>query len=114
MSVSYVGELFGRESILASLSNRLEIALKGKGCIDLLHGDAGIGKSAIINKFATLHPEVQTLYVQCSALTDADDLYKPCSDLLNSIESIKWHEQSKVKKFFGSFNMMNCKIYCDK
>ena len=105
MSVSYVGELFGRESILDSLSNRLEIALKGKGCIDLLHGDAGIGKSAIINKFATLHPEVQTLYVQCSALTDADDLYKPCSDLLNSIESIKWQEQSKVKKFFGSFNM---------
>ena len=105
MSVSYVGELFGRESILDSLSNRLEIALKGKGCIDLLHGDAGIGKSAIINKFVTLHPEVQTLYVQCSALTDADDLYKPCSDLLNSIESIKWQEQSKVKKFFGSFNM---------
>ena len=105
MSVSYVGELFGRDSILDSLSNRLEIALKGKGCIDLLHGDAGIGKSAIINKFATLHPEVQTLYVQCSALTDADDLYKPCSDLLNSIESIKWKEQSKVKKFFGSFNM---------
>lgn len=105
MSVSYVGELFGRESILDSLSNRLEIALKGKGCIDLLHGDAGIGKSAIINKFAVLHPEVQTLYVQCSALTDADDLYKPCSDLLNSIESIKWQEQSKVKKFFGSFNM---------
>ena len=105
MSVSYVGELFGRDSILDSLSNRLEIALKGKGCIDLLHGDAGIGKSAIINKFAVLHPEVQTLYVQCSALTDADDLYKPCSDLLNSIESIKWQEQSKVKKFFGSFNM---------
>lgn len=105
MSVSYVGELFGRDSILDSLSNRLEIALKGKGCIDLLHGDAGIGKSAIINKFTTLHPEVQTLYVQCSALTDADDLYKPCSDLLNSIESIKWQEQSKVKKFFGSFNM---------
>ena len=96
MSVSYVGELFGRDSILDSLSNRLEIALKGKGCIDLLHGDAGIGKSAIINKFAVLHPEVQTLYVQCSALTDADDLYKPCSDLLNSIESIKWQEQSKV------------------
>lgn len=105
MSVSYVGELFGRESILDSLSNRLDIALKGKGCIDLLHGDAGIGKTAIINKFATLRPEVQTLYVQCSALTDADDLYKPCSDLLNSIESIKWQEQSKVKKFFGSFNM---------
>lgn len=105
MGVSYVGELFGRETILDSLSNRLEIALKGKGCIDLLHGDAGIGKSAIINKFTTLHPEVQTLYVQCSALTDADDLYKPCSDLLNSIESIKWQEQSKVKKFFGSFNM---------
>ena len=105
MSVSYVGELFGRESILDSLSNRLEIALKGKSCIDLLHGDAGIGKSAIINKFAVLHPEVQTLYVQCSALTDADDLYKPCSDLLNSIESIKWQEQSKVKKFFSSFNM---------
>ena len=105
MGVSYTGELFGRESILDSLSNRLEIAVKGKGCIDLLHGDAGIGKSAIINKFAVLHPEVQTLYVQCSALTDADDLYKPCSDLLNSIESIKWQEQSKVKKFFGSFNM---------
>lgn len=105
MGVSYTGELFGRECILDSLSNRLEIAVKGKGCIDLLHGDAGIGKSAIINKFAVLHPEVQTLYVQCSALTDADDLYKPCSDLLNSIESIKWQEQSKVKKFFGSFNM---------
>lgn len=105
MGVSYTGELFGRESILDSLSSRLELSLKGKGCIDLLHGDAGIGKSAIINKFATLHPEVQTLYVQCSALTDADDLYKPCSDLLNSIESIKWKEQSKVKKFFGSFNM---------
>ena len=105
MGVSYTGELFGRESILDSLSNRLEIAVKGKGCIDLLHGDAGIGKSAIINKFAVLHPEVQTLYVQCSALTDADDLYKPCSDLLNSIESIKWQEQSKVKKFFGSLNM---------
>ncbi len=105
MGVSYTGELFGRKNILDSLSNRLEIALKGKGCIDLLHGDAGIGKSAIINKFAILHPEVQTLYVQCSALTDADDLYKPCSDLLNSIESIKWQEQSKVKKFFGTFNM---------
>ena len=36
MSVSYVGELFGRDSILDSLSNRLEIALKGKGCIDLV------------------------------------------------------------------------------
>ena len=105
MGVSYTGELFGRECILDSLSNRLEIAVKGKGCIDLLHGDAGIGKSAIINKFAVLHPEVQTLYVQCSALTDADDLYKPCSDLLNSIESIKWQEKNKVKKLFGYFNM---------
>lgn len=105
MSNGYTGELFGRDKILNYLSKRFDTAMTGKGCIDLLYGDAGIGKTAIINKFISMHPEVQSLYVQCSALTDADDLYKPCSDLLNSIESIKWQDESKVKKLFSTFNL---------
>lgn len=105
MSSGYTGELFGRDKILNYLSKRFDTAMTGKGCIDLLYGDAGIGKTAIINKFISMHPEVQSLYVQCSALTDADDLYKPCSDLLNSIESIKWQDESKVKKLFSTFNL---------
>ena len=105
MGVSYTEELIGREGILETLSKRLDMALKGKGCIDFLLGDAGIGKTSIINKFIDLHPEAHALYVQCSALTDADDLYKPCSDLLNSIETIKWQQKSKVNKILGTFNL---------
>lgn len=105
INANSTGELFGREAILEALANRLDIALKGKACIDLLEGDAGIGKTAILSKFISLHPEAQALYVQCSALTDADDLYKPCSDLLNTVESIKWKEESKFKKLLGSINV---------
>ena len=105
MGVSYTGELIGRDGLLETLSKRLDMAIKGKGCIDFLLGDAGIGKTSIINKFTDLHPEAHTLYVQCSALTDADDLYKPCSDLLNSIETIKWQEKSKVNKLLGTLNL---------
>lgn len=105
MGFSYTGELIGRDGLLETLSKRLDMALKGKGCIDFLLGDAGIGKTSIINKFTDLHPEAHTLYVQCSALTDADDLYKPCSDLLNSIETIKWQEKSKVNKLLGTLNL---------
>ena len=55
MSSGYTGELFGRDKILNYLSKRFDTAMTGKGCIDLLYGDAGIGKTAIINKFISMH-----------------------------------------------------------
>ena len=40
MGVSYTGELIGRDGLLETLSKRLDMAIKGKGCIDFLLGDA--------------------------------------------------------------------------
>lgn len=45
-------ELLERESVLTTLSEHLAQALRGQGCLVLLRGEAGVGKTAVLGRFA--------------------------------------------------------------
>lgn len=63
-------ELVGREKELAYLRTRLESACGGRGCMLLLEGEAGIGKTRVANETAKLASALgfATLWGACSDL----------------------------------------------
>ncbi len=72
--MSYVREsarapLFERETPLRLLSNALELACKGHGSIVSLVGDAGLGKTALVNAFCRRQRNVSILRGACDALS---------------------------------------------
>lgn len=61
-------ELLERERYLADLATWLQDSAKGSGCIALVGGEAGIGKTALLQEFSIRHPEVRILWGACDAL----------------------------------------------
>ena len=59
----------GRETELALLAAKLADAAKGSGSVTLVHGEAGIGKSTLLNRAAKVATEngLRVLVVQCAA-----------------------------------------------
>jgi DNA-binding CsgD family transcriptional regulator/tetratricopeptide (TPR) repeat protein len=64
-----VEPLLEREAVLAELAALARRAARGAGQLVLLRGEAGIGKTAVINQFtAALEPGVQVLHGWCDPL----------------------------------------------
>jgi DNA-binding CsgD family transcriptional regulator/tetratricopeptide (TPR) repeat protein len=61
-------ELLERERYLADLAAWLHAAAEGSGCIALVGGEAGIGKTALLQEFSVRYPEVRVLWGACDAL----------------------------------------------
>jgi DNA-binding CsgD family transcriptional regulator len=62
--------LLDREQCLADL-DRWAFTTAGGGCIALVHGEAGIGKTALVREFTRRCPQRRVLWGSC------DDLYTP-------------------------------------
>ena len=76
-----------REQELARLTDSLETALLGKGRVLFVTGDAGSGKTALIQEFChralELHPDLIVADGKCNAQTGVGDPYLPFIEILN-------------------------------
>jgi DNA-binding CsgD family transcriptional regulator/tetratricopeptide (TPR) repeat protein len=61
-------DLLERERCLADLAQWLGNAVEHGGCIALLSGEAGIGKTALLQEFSKQHSEARVLWGACDAL----------------------------------------------
>jgi DNA-binding CsgD family transcriptional regulator/tetratricopeptide (TPR) repeat protein len=61
-------ELLERKKCLAELTNWLSDAIEGPGCVALLGGEAGIGKTALLQEFAKAPLGARVLWGGCDAL----------------------------------------------
>src|SRR5438874_2470938 len=61
-------ELLEREQCLADLANWLDTAVRHGGCVVLLGGEAGIGKTALLQQFSKRQREARVLWGACDAL----------------------------------------------
>jgi DNA-binding CsgD family transcriptional regulator len=62
------GTLLERDHVLSVLQDALRRAVRGHGVTVLVHGEAGIGKSALVDAFARRQREVRLLRGACEAL----------------------------------------------
>lgn len=76
----------GRERELSRLTGLLERSLSGEGISAIIVGEAGIGKTALLRRFAlqalSLHPDLVVASGSGNALTGAGDPYLPFRDVL--------------------------------
>lgn len=61
-------ELVEREQCLAELAKCLATAVRDGGCIAFLEGEAGVGKTALLQEFCRRQHEVPVLWGACDAL----------------------------------------------
>lgn len=61
-------QLLEREQCLADLTSWLDTAVQASGCIVLVAGEAGIGKTALLQEFARRQSDVRVLWGACDAL----------------------------------------------
>ena len=61
-------QLLEREQYLADLASWLETAIRASGCIALVAGEAGIGKTALLQEFTQRQSQVRVLWGACDAL----------------------------------------------
>ena len=61
-------DLLEREPCLADLEKWLGTAVECAGCVALLAGEAGIGKTALLREFARRQNQVRVLWGACDAL----------------------------------------------
>ncbi|WP_084960418.1 ATP-binding protein [Thermoactinospora rubra] len=63
-----VGVLVGRETELGRLAEALERAAAGSPCAVLVRGEAGVGKTSLVEEFLARHPDVTPLVGPCLEL----------------------------------------------
>lgn len=77
----------GREREIAFLQTHLTRALSGQGHIVLVQGEAGLGKTALLQEFArqaqAQHPSVLVAVGDCSAQTGAGEPYLPFREAIS-------------------------------
>src|SRR5580658_121062 len=61
-------ELVEREQCLAELAKWLAAAVRDGGCVAFLEGEAGLGKTALLQEFCRRQHEVPVLWGACDAL----------------------------------------------
>ncbi len=76
-----------REEELGILSQKLEAALNGKGQVVFLLGEAGSGKTALIQEFAhrvqEIYPDLIVVSGKCNAHAGIGDPYQPFIEILS-------------------------------
>jgi DNA-binding CsgD family transcriptional regulator/tetratricopeptide (TPR) repeat protein len=61
-------QLLEREDCLATLTTWLHTAVQANGCVALIAGEAGIGKTTLLQEFAQRQSDVRVLWGACDAL----------------------------------------------
>jgi DNA-binding CsgD family transcriptional regulator/tetratricopeptide (TPR) repeat protein len=61
-------QLLEREQYLADLESWLDTAVRANGCIALVGGEAGIGKTVLLQEFAERQSDVRVLWGACDSL----------------------------------------------
>lgn len=92
-------DLVGRESEMAKLKEAVKRLKQGKGSVVSICGDAGTGKSRLVEEFkATLNPE-EILWRQGHAYAYSQNIpYYPLIDFLNHSFQIMEQDSDQVKK----------------
>ncbi|MGD2176662.1 MAG: tetratricopeptide repeat protein [Anaerolineae bacterium] len=84
-------EFVGRESELAKLEHQLTAAIGGQGKVVLVSGEAGIGKTSLVERFLALaaqcHPRVSIAKGQCSERFGHGEAYLPFIEALRMLLS---------------------------
>jgi ABC-type oligopeptide transport system substrate-binding subunit/DNA-binding SARP family transcriptional activator len=79
----------GREAELAALDGYLDKALQGQAQVVFVSGEAGSGKSALLQEFmrrsVAAHPELAVGWGICNAFFGQGDPYLPFRDVLNML-----------------------------
>jgi tetratricopeptide (TPR) repeat protein len=79
----------GRQEELAKLDTLLNLALAGRGRVALISGEAGSGKTALLDEFSqragVLQPGLIALRGRCSAHSGAGDPYLPFREILQTL-----------------------------
>ncbi len=78
-------ELLERKQCLADLADWLDSAARHGGCIALVAGEAGIGKTALLQEFARRQSTVRVLWGACDALFTPRPL-APLHDIARQIQ----------------------------
>ncbi len=82
-------QVFGHERELNQLEGYLNTALTGNGQIVFLIGEAGRGKTTLLNEFARrvhqTHPDLLTVQGSCNAQAGVGDPYLPFRDMLGQL-----------------------------
>ena len=75
----------GRETELAFLAERLSDAASGRGSITLVHGEAGIGKSSLLNRAAQIAAQhgLRVLEVRCAR--EVPSTFGPWQEIFNAV-----------------------------
>lgn len=78
-----------RSSLQRSLDRRLDAALRGQESVYLVAGDAGSGKTQLIQQFAseaqTKRDNLLVAYSACNAITGITDAYMPFREILQRL-----------------------------
>lgn len=100
--VEMTSTFVGRQRELEALHNSMQNALKGKGSIVLVAGEAGIGKSELINKFqrgitSITDEEIRIAQTACRNLVGDIDPFRPFHNLFDEIFIDKDKKQVRGK-----------------
>jgi DNA-binding CsgD family transcriptional regulator/tRNA A37 threonylcarbamoyladenosine biosynthesis protein TsaE len=99
-------QLLERENQLKTLNNLFTSVQSGNGKVAVITGEAGIGKTSLIEEFAKQHePKIKILWGSCDALKTPrplSPLYDICFQM-NSILTKKLKEENEIYKIFNDF-----------
>jgi DNA-binding response OmpR family regulator len=86
----------GRNPALSVLRERLQLALRGQRQVAFVHGDIGIGKTALVDEFRRLaaieSPGLRVAYGHCVEAWGERETYYPVLDALESL----CHESNQI------------------
>jgi DNA-binding CsgD family transcriptional regulator len=82
-------ELLEREQCLAELTGWLHAAAERGGCVALVVGEAGIGKTAVVQEFSNQQRAVRVLWGACDALFTPRPL-APLHDIARQTKGALW------------------------
>jgi predicted ATPase len=88
--VEMTSTFVGRQRELEALRNSMQNALKGKGSVVLVAGEAGIGKSELVNELrrdiaSITDEEIRIAQAACRSLVGDTDPFRPFHDLFDGV-----------------------------
>jgi DNA-binding CsgD family transcriptional regulator len=98
------GRLLGRQRELAVVERRLDGARNGHGSVLVVHGDPGVGKTAVLDEAAAAGPDfrvIRTVGVEGEEELDYASLEQLCSPILELGEGLPAPQREALDVAFG-------------
>ncbi len=94
---SFLGSVFvGRELEIRMLSQHLDSVLNGKGTTVFISGEAGVGKTKLVNEFLGLAEKMGIRVLKGWCLSEVAPSYFPFTEAINSLMSVISDEKAKI------------------